>query len=330
MNYLTSPHRFSLAPMMGYSDRHFRYLCRLLAPQAYLYTEMVTASTLLHNQQTHRRLICHDTEHPVALQLGSDNPDHLASCLSIREVQSFDSLNLNVGCPSERVQSGDFGACLMARPKQVARCVQAMRKQTTQPITVKTRIGIDDQDSEAFLHHFIATVAEAGCETFIIHARKAWLQGLSPHQNRTIPPLNYERVYRLKQAFPELTIVINGGIRDAKAVSEHLQHCDGVMLGRISYQQPMMLREMHQAAYPESFTPLTAIDILSKIKTYTDEEISKGVPPYAILRHTLGLFHGMHQARALRQQITHGCRQYPKSTNWLDDIIAQIENSLSK
>jgi len=236
----TPPHRFSVAPMMERTDRHCRYFLRLLSSRALLYTEMVTADAVLHGDR--ERLLGFDaSEHPVALQLGGSDPSKLAEASRIGEEFGYDEINLNIGCPSDRVQSGRFGACLMAEPELVAGCVAAMRAAVSVPVTVKCRIGIDDQDAEESLDKFIDVVADTGCKTFIVHARKAWLQGLSPKENREVPPLDYGRIYRLKARRPDLTIVVNGGIETLPDAKAHLEHVDGVMVGRASYADPYLL-----------------------------------------------------------------------------------------
>ena len=235
--------KFCVAPMMDWTDRHCRFFHRLLTGRARLYTEMVTAEAILHGDRQ-RLLAFNAEEHPVALQLGGSDPARLAQAATIGEGFGYDEINLNVGCPSDRVQEGRFGACLMAEPDLVARCVAAMRTRVAVPVTVKCRIGIDDQDSEADLERFVSAVANAGCKTFIVHARKAWLEGLSPKENREVPPLDYGRVYRLKAAHPELEIILNGGIGSLEEAATHLAHVDGVALGRAAYQNPYLLAEV--------------------------------------------------------------------------------------
>ena len=237
---------FSIAPMMDRTDRHDRYFLRQISPSALLYTEMVTTGAILHGD-TERFLKFDPAEHPVALQLGGSDPDDLARCTEIAAERGYDEVNLNVGCPSDRVQNAQFGACLMKQPELVASCIERMSGAVDVPVTVKTRIGVDDRDSWEDFRGFVETVAATGCGVFIIHARKAWLQGLSPKQNREIPPLSYETVYRLKQEYPELNVSINGGITEAPAVADHLEHVDGVMIGRAAYENPWLLAEIEEA-----------------------------------------------------------------------------------
>ncbi len=234
--------RFSIAPMLDWTDRHCRYFHRLMTRQTLLYTEMVTTGAIIHGKGDY--LGYSEQEHPISLQLGGSNPADLAHCARLAQARGYDEINLNVGCPSDRVQNGRFGACLMGEPALVADCVKAMRDVVDIPVTVKTRIGIDDQDSYEFLQAFIEQVRDAGCDTFIVHARKAWLSGLSPRENREIPPLDYPRVYRVKQDYPELTIALNGGVTSIEQTLEHLQQVDGVMMGREAYQNPYLLAQV--------------------------------------------------------------------------------------
>ncbi len=298
-------HRFCVAPMMEWTDRHCRYFHRQLTRHALLYTEMVTAPAIIHGKR--EKLIGFDAaEHPVALQIGGSDPRELAEAARIGEAFGYDEINLNVGCPSDRVQAGRFGACLMAEPALVAECVGATREAVRVPVTVKCRIGIDEQDSEADFAHFIDRVAAAGCETFIVHARKAWLDGLSPKQNRDVPPLDCARVYRLKAARPDLTIVINGGIRTLAEAEQHLAHVDGVMLGRAAYQSPGLLTEVDSRFFgtpPQSAHP--AAPILRMIP-YIERQLASGERLSAITRHMMGLANGMPGARAFRRRLTEG------------------------
>jgi len=296
--------RVSVAPMMDWTDRHCRYFLRLLAPDAKLYTEMVTAKAVLHGDRD--RLLDHDpSEHPVALQLGGSEPDVLAAATRVANDYGYDEINLNIGCPSDRVQSGSFGACLMAEPERVADCIAAMRENAVVPVTVKTRIGIDDQDDYEFLEHFVQTVSAAGCDHFIVHARKAILAGLSPKQNRSIPPLRYDVVYRLRRDFPELTVVLNGGIETLDAVRAHLQHVDGVMIGRKAYSDPWFLTEL-QAAFPAvpAVAPTTLRsrqDVVRMMAAYAGRQLAAGVRLHHVTRHMLGLFTGQPGARRWRR-----------------------------
>lgn len=288
--------------MMDWTDRHCRYFLRLLSPSALLYTEMVTAAAIRHGD-VERLLRYSNDEHPVALQLGGSDPELMANATRVADGFGYDEVNINVGCPSDRVQSGEFGACLMARPQQVADCYRAMQTETAIPVTVKTRIGIDDHDSYGFLKRLVETVAEAGCRTFIVHARIAILEGLSPKDNRTIPPLNYERVYRLKRDFPDLEIVINGGIKDTGQVDSALQRVDGVMIGRQAYQQPFFLAELEHHFNPDRPLPDRRA-IVEQMLPYTKSELQAGTPLHRISRHMLGLFAGQPGARSWRRHIS--------------------------
>jgi len=301
------PHRFCVAPMMDWTDRWCRRFHRLLTRRALLYTEMLHANAVVHGDRRH--LLGFDSqEHPVALQLGGSDPRVLAEAARIGADFGYDEINLNVGCPSERVQSGAFGACLMATPETVAECVEAMADAVPLPVTVKHRIGIDEQDSEADLHRFVSRVADAGCRRFVVHARKAWLKGLSPAANREVPPLDYQRVYRLKEEFPHLQIVINGGIADPESGLAHLQRVDGVMLGRAAYYRPFALGRVDRLYfgagddrdYPEIVEDLVAL---------AEELCSRDVPLSRLTRHVLGLFHGAPGARHWRRVLTEGRRQ---------------------
>lgn len=294
--------RLSVAPMMDRTDRHDRYFLRHLSPSALLYSEMITTGALLHGDRE-RFLRFDPAEHPVALQLGGAEPEALARCAVLGQAQGFDEINLNVGCPSDRVQQARFGACLMTEPALVAACVAAMRAEVDVPVTVKTRIGVDDRDSWDEFLGFVETVAAAGCEVFIVHARKAWLQGLSPKENREIPPLSYETVYRLKEVFPELCVVINGGITTADQMRAHLDRVDGVMIGRAAYENPWLLAEIERDILGGQ-PPDSRLQALDPYLAYIDRETGRNVPLYAMARHALGLFHGQRGARAWRRHIT--------------------------
>jgi tRNA-dihydrouridine synthase A len=263
---------------------------------------MLTTGAILHGDRA--RLLAFDPgEHPVALQLGGSDPADLAEAARIGEAEGYGEINLNVGCPSDRVQSGRFGACLMGEPDLVAECVSAMRAAVSVPVTVKSRIGIDDHDAEASLDHFAETVAEAGCRTFIVHARKAWLKGLSPKENRDVPPLDYGRVHRLKARRPELEIVINGGIESLAAAESHLPHVDGVMLGRAAYADPHLLAEIDRALFGSNEMPPSRLDVLDAFMPYVAGELSRGTRLNQMTRHVLGLFHGQPRARAFRRHL---------------------------
>ncbi len=290
--------------MMDWTDRHFRYLARLLSRHARLYTEMVTTGALLHGD-TERFLRFNPEEHPLALQLGGSNPDELAACARMAETWGYDEVNLNVGCPSDRVQNNRIGACLMGDAPVVADCLRAMRDETSLPVTIKHRIGIDEFDSEAFLQDFVGRIAEVGVEVFIVHARIALLQGLSPKENREVPPLKYAWVQRLKQVYPHLTIVINGGITTLQECQEHLQALDGVMLGREIYQNPWLLQGVDQALFG-ALAPTVAsrLDAAEAYLRYIERQHALGVPVWAMARHALGLFHGQPGGRQYRRHLS--------------------------
>lgn len=295
--------RFCLAPMMDWSDRHCRFFWRLMSQRARLYTEMVTTGAILHGDRE-RFLRFHEREQPVALQLGGSDPKALALCAKLAEDAGFAEVNLNCGCPSDRVQEGRIGACLMAEPQLVADCVAAMVDAVAIPVTVKHRIGIDDKDSQAELEQFVATVASAGCDTFIVHARKAWLSGLSPKQNRDIPPLEYDRVAALKQVFPDLTLVINGGIRDLTESQALLKQVDGVMLGREAYHNPFILAEVDQCIYGLAANELTRDNVLEEFIVYCETQLAQGVKLHHMTRHILGLYAGQAGGRLFRRYLS--------------------------
>jgi tRNA-dihydrouridine synthase A len=298
-----SPDRWklSVAPMLDWTDRHCRYFHRLLSRHALLYTEMVTTGALIHGDVA-RHLRFNDQEHPLALQLGGSEPTDLAHCAKLGEQWGYDEINLNCGCPSERVQRGAFGACLMAEPKLVADGVRAMVDAVAIPVTVKHRIGIDKTESYEFVRDFVGTVSEAGCSTFIVHARNAWLKGLSPKENREVPPLRYGVAHRLKIDFPHLTIVVNGGITTTDQVSEQLQHLDGVMLGREAYHNPWWLSEWDAAFYGEDTSEVTRESVERQMCDYMSREAAQhGTPWSNIARHMLGLRHGLPGSRKWRQ-----------------------------
>ena len=294
--------RMSVAPMMGWTDRHCRYFHRLLTRRTLLYTEMVTTGAVIHGQ-VDQLLRFNGEEHPVALQLGGSDPADLARAARIGQEKGYDEINLNCGCPSERVLKGAFGACLMGEPRLVADGVKAMRDAVDIPVTVKHRIGIDRQESYAFVRDFVGTVAEAGCEVFIVHARNAWLKGLSPKENREVPPLRYELVYRLKQEFPHLTIAINGGITQEAQMAEHLAHVDGVMVGREAYHNPWIMSTWDARFYGDDrHVPPTREAVELAMVDYMERAFDEdGAPWYSIASHMLGLRHGLRGARKWRQ-----------------------------
>jgi tRNA-dihydrouridine synthase A len=298
---MTAAHRFSVAPMMDWTDRHCRFLHRLLTKRALLYTEMVTSQAIAHGQR--ERLLGFDRrEDPVALQLGGSEPGQLAEAAKIGEDFGYAEINLNVGCPSDRVQSGRFGACLMREPELVAECVSAMRHAVRVPVTVKCRIGVDDQDPEESLRATIGLCARAGVKTFAVHARKAWLQGLSPKENRDVPPLDYDLVYRVKREHPKLTIVLNGGIQTLDECEKHMEHVDGVMLGRAAYHSPAMLTEVDARFFGGEAVALDpAVDAYV---AYAEEQLAQRVPLHALTKPMLGLFNGKQGARLFRRHLS--------------------------
>jgi tRNA-dihydrouridine synthase A len=296
-------HRFSVAPMLDWTDRHCRYFHRLLSAQTLLYTEMVTTGAIIHGKGDFLKFS--EQEHPITLQLGGSNPQDLATCAKLAEERGYNEINLNVGCPSDRVQNGKFGAILMSEPELVADCVSAMNDVVDIPVTVKTRIGIDDQDSYEFLTHFVQMVSERSrCDQFTIHARKAWLSGLSPKENREIPPLDYPRAYRLKQDFPELTIALNGGIRSLEDSLEHLQYLDGVMVGREAYQNPYILAEVDQRIFGSTAPIKKRKQVIEEMYPYIEEQLMNGSYLGHITRHMLGIFQSMPGGRQWRRYIS--------------------------
>ncbi len=301
INHAVNPWRLCVAPMLDWTDKHCRYFHRLLTRRARLYTEMVTTGALMHGS-VRRHLRFDEVEHPVALQLGGSEARDLAVAARLGEAWGYDEINLNCGCPSERVQRGAFGACLMAEPQLVADGVKAMRDAVAIPVTVKHRIGIDQIDSYDFLRDFVGTVADAGCQVFIVHARNAWLKGLSPKENREIPPLRYERAYRLKHDFPGLTIVVNGGITTQEAIATHLAHVDGAMLGREVYHHPWMMTDWDSRFLGQSSPAISRDAVEEAMVAYMEHEArDDDTPWYPIARHMLGLRHGQRGARLWRQ-----------------------------
>lgn len=296
--------KLSIAPMMAYTDRHYRVLMRLISRQALLYTEMVTTGFLIHGHHPKRALAYSPIEHPLALQLGGADPAQLAICARMAEDFQYDEVNLNVGCPSDRVNTGQFGACLMKKPELVAECVAAMCAAVKLPITIKTRIGVDHQDSYEQLQFFIRTVAAAGCKTFIIHARKAWLKGLSPRQNRSVPPLQYDLVYQLKRDFPHLELIINGGIKTITEVEHHLQQVDGVMIGREAYDNPFLLAEIDHQFFGSSIVNRSREEVVNQYLPYILDQLAQGESFSRVSRHLMGLFQGQPGARQWRRMLS--------------------------
>ncbi|RLW52072.1 MAG: tRNA dihydrouridine(20/20a) synthase DusA [gamma proteobacterium symbiont of Stewartia floridana] len=315
--------RLSVAPMLDWTDRYCRYFLRLISSHVLLYTEMVTTGAILHGNRA-RFLDFDPSEHPVALQLGGSEPEALAQCAKLGEQWGYDEINLNVGCPSDRVQSGRFGACLMLTPELVADCVKAMRDQVTIDVTVKHRIGVDDQDSYQALCDFVGKVSEAGCETFIVHARKAWLQGLSPKENREIPPLHYETVHQLKRDYPDLQIIINGGITTLEQVEENLKQVDGVMIGREAYNNPWILSQADSLIYASEGSPASRHQIIESMIPYIDQELSAGTPINRITRHILGLFQGLPGAKKWRRMLSEEAHKAGADSSLILRAAAQV------
>jgi len=316
--------QLSVAPMMDWTDRHCRYFHRLLAPSALLYTEMVTTGAIIHGD-AERFLAFNPKEQPLALQLGGSDPADLARCARIAEQHGYDEVNLNLGCPSDRVQRGSFGACLMLEPALVADCVAAMLDAVDIPVTVKTRLGVDEHYSYAFISGFVHRLAEAGCKVFIVHARKALLSGLSPKQNRDIPPLNYEWVYQLKRESPGLEVVINGGVDSVSAVAEHLEQVDGVMIGRAAYQNPWMLAQCQQQLFGGTGT-VKREDIVRQMTGYIKRQVEQGVWVKHISRHMLGLFQGLPGAKVWRRYLSENAYRDDGNTHLLDQALAAMQD----
>lgn len=311
--------------MMDWTDRHCRALHRILSRHALLYTEMVTTGALLHGD-VERHLAYGDTEHPVALQLGGSDPQALAQCAKLAEDWGYDEVNLNVGCPSDRVQNGRFGACLMAEPALVGECVAAMQAVVKIPVTVKTRVGIDRQDAYEPFEAFIDTVADAGCQVFIVHARKAWLDGLSPKENRDIPPLRYDFVYRIKQERPQLTIAINGGIQSIDESQEHLRHVDGVMLGRAAYQRPYLLSAVDACIFGVDAVPKSRAQVLTEYRQHVADERKAGTPLGRLIRPLLGLYHGQPGGRVFRRLLSEGSHDRAAGLEVYDAAVEAVRS----
>ncbi len=319
----TNPWRFCIAPMMDWTDRNDRFFLRLISRHARLYTEMITSGALLHGDRE-RFLRFNPAEHPVALQLGGSDPAELARCAEFGEAAGYDEINLNCGCPSDRVQEGRFGACLMKEPQRVASAVAAMRRVTKLPVTVKCRIGVDDSEEYAFLKHFVETVAAQGCATFIVHARKAWLSGLSPRENREVPPLNYEAVYRLKQEIPQLTIVINGGLRSLELAEEQLRQVDGVMLGREAYENPYLLAQVDARFFNSGKPALAREEIVRGMFPYIERELAAGGSLAQITRHILGIYRGQPGGRAFRRVLSQRACRPGAGVEVIEAALAEI------
>jgi len=318
-----------VAPMLDWTDRHCRFFLRLISQHAVLYTEMLTTGAILYGD-TERFLGMDAAEHPVALQLGGSNPGDLAAACKLAEKYAYAEINLNCGCPSDRVQSGMFGAVMMKNVAITADCVAAMRDAVDLPVTVKHRIGVDDYDSYDFLCQFVGTLSDAGCNTFVVHARKAWLKGLSPKQNREVPELNYDRVYQLKRDFPDAEIVINGGITTLEQSIEHLNHLDGVMMGREAYTNPYILATVDQDIYGANHPVKSREKIAEQFLDYIDNEMSKGTKLHAMTRHILGLFHGMPGARLFRRHISENAYNPTATINVLTTALKATSGAMNK
>lgn len=317
-------HKLAVAPMMDWTDRHCRFFHRQLTRRALLYTEMVVADAAIHGRR--EQLLGFDpVEHPVALQLGGSDPAKLAEAARIGEGFGYDEINLNVGCPSDRVQSGTFGACLMRTPDLVGDCVAAMKAAVSIPVTVKCRLGVDEQDPETALDAVADTVFAAGADALWVHARKAWLEGLSPKENRDIPPLDYDRVYRLKRRWPDRFIGINGGIPGIDEALAHLAFVDGVMLGRAAYHDPMILAPVDARIFGETANPRTRADVLRAMMPYAAAQRARGVPLRSIARHMLGLYHGMPGGRRFRQILSDAARLKDAGPELLEEALAEVE-----
>ncbi|MFS2224108.1 tRNA dihydrouridine(20/20a) synthase DusA [Pantoea sp. B65] len=320
-------HRFSVAPMLDWTDRHCRYFHRQLSSQTLLYTEMVTTGAIIHGKGDY--LAWSEEEQPVALQLGGSDPAALAQCARLAAARGYNEINLNVGCPSDRVQNGRFGACLMGEAALVADCIKAMRDVVSIPVTVKTRIGIDEQDSYQFLCDFIGTVAtQGGCEMFIIHARKAWLSGLSPKENREIPPLDYERVYQLKRDFPQLTMALNGGVKTLDEVKLHLQHLDGVMMGREAYQNPGILAQVDRELFGLPVADRDPLAVVRAMYPYIEHELTQGTYLGHITRHMLGLFQGIPGARQWRRYLSENAHKAGADVAVLETALSLVADKI--
>ena len=317
-------HRLCVAPMMDWTDRHCRFFLRLISRRARLYTEMITCGALMHGDVPHH-LDFDPAEHPLALQLGGSDPALLAACAKLGERWGYDEINLNCGCPSERVQTGSFGACLMAEPSLVADCVKAMRDAAAVPVTVKHRIGLDHCDEYGFVRDFVGTVANSGCAAFIVHARNAVLKGLSPKANREVPPLRYDVVHRLKSDFPAVTFVLNGGLSDWGEIEEQLESLDGVMLGRIAYHDPYFLAHADQHALGEDAPAHSRAEVLHGLMPYTAVQLARGVPLRAIARHVLGLYHGRPGGRRFRQILSDSAKLKNAGPELFLEALAAVE-----
>ncbi len=317
-------HKLCIAPMMEWTDRHYRFLVRLMTKHTRLYTEMVTTGALIHGDR--QRFLQFDrSEHPVALQLGGSHPAEMAQSAKWGEQAGYDEININVGCPSQRVQAGCFGVSLMRQPDLVAECVDAIHNQVSIPVTVKCRIGVDEHDSYEFLYRFVESVVGAGCQTLIIHARKAWLKGLNPKQNREIPPLDYSRVYQLKKDYPDLNIVINGGINCIEEMHHHLKKVDGVMIGRHAYQQPSFLLNVDHLIFDDTQRrEITVNQVIEKYALYVEDNVRQGVPFKAMTKHLLNVFQGIPGAKKWRRHLSENMHKPGSSTDLIYQALEMI------
>ena len=321
--------RFSVAPMMDWTDRHYRYFARLISRHALLYTEMVTTGAVLHGDRE-RFLGYHSAEQPVALQLGGSSPQELAQCAALAETAGYAEVNLNVGCPSDRVQNNMIGACLMAHPELVGACVKAMQDACSTPITVKHRIGINGRDSYQQLCDFVGTVHAAGCTSFTVHARIAILEGLSPKENREIPPLKYEVVQQLKRDFPQLEIILNGGLTSLDVMQAQLDHVDGVMVGREAYHNPWLLAAVDQAFFNDDHPQPTRLEVLAQMRPYIEQHLAAGGQMHHITRHMLGLFQGLPGARHFRRELSTTIHRTEQPLALFDQLFEQMQARLER
>lgn len=313
----------SVAPMMDWTDRHCRYFMRILNPDIRLFTEMIVVEALMHGD--YRKLLNYDqSEHPVVLQLGGNDPEKMKKAATIGSKAGFDEININVGCPSDRVKSGSFGACLMAKPKLIGNCIQSIKSAVDSPVSVKTRIGIDDLDNYEFLQNFVGIVSESGCTTFIIHARKAILTGLSPKKNLSIPPLNYDRVYQLKSEFNHLNIILNGGLNSIEDCLEHLTVLDGIMIGRHAYRNPWFLKEIYNVILNNQNLEMSRQDVVERMYPYIESQLSKGVKLKHITRHMLGLFSSQPRAKLWRNYISEHSRREKAGIEVLENAFKKM------
>lgn len=319
------PRKVSLAPMLDWTDKHFRYLLRLVSKNIWLYTEMVTTGAIIHGNNLPRFLAYNEEEHPLTLQLGGSNAKDLAYCCQLAEQYGYDEVNLNVGCPSDRVQSGAFGACLMGKPDLVAECIEAMVESVDIPISIKTRIGIDHEDHYDQLHSLVEKVAQVGCHYFTIHARKAWLEGLSPKENRDVPPLRYEFVYQLKKDFPDCHIGINGGIKTSLEMQQHLTQVDAVMIGREAYHNTYLMADVDALFYQSAAKKKTRKNIIAEYADYVEQEMIKGVPLIHLTRHVLGLMHSCQGAKQFRRVISENAWKKDQNANLLTKAATEVD-----